>query len=74
MNMSPHPVVVLLISPVEMDHPVSQGFESVGGQASPDGWDESIEQRLGHIVQFIAHSYLPSQGLQDVGRNNSENK
>ena len=57
------PVVVLLVSPLEVQHPVTQGLECSRGQAAPDARYHTIVEGAGHIVQLGAHTHLTSQGL-----------
>ena len=58
-----YPSVVLRVSPLEVYHPVPQGLESGRSQPAPNLRDLTIEQGTRHIVQFVTHAHLTSQGL-----------
>ena len=56
-------VLALVEPPLEVDHPVAQGFERVGGEFPPDAGDLPVKQRPGHVVQLVTHAHLARQRL-----------
>lgn len=59
-----YPEVILLMSLLEVKHPVSEGLERRRRQPSPDGRNLSVVERPRDVVQLVAHSNFPGQRLQ----------
>ncbi len=59
-----HPAEVLLVSALEVDHPVSERLERVGRETAPDVGDLPVEESARHVVQLAAHPNLSRQCLQ----------
>ena len=67
-----HPLVVLLESLLEVDHPVAERFESLRSEAAPDVRDESVKQGAGDVIQLTAHTHLTRQRLQHKGQRSTQ--
>lgn len=64
MCLPPHPVTVLLIATLEVNHPVTEGLKSVRGQLLPNGRDVTIKKSPSNLIKLTAHAHLASQSLQ----------
>lgn len=63
----PYPTVILLISLLEMGHPVTKRLKSVRCQLLPNDRNVTIKKGSSDLVQLAAHPHLTSQGLQHTG-------
>ena len=59
-----YPLVVLVVSLLEVDHPVAECFERGRCHATPDVRYQTVVQRPGDVVQLMAHANLARQRLR----------
>ena len=58
-----YPTMVLLVSLLKMNHPVSERFERGRSKTPPDMRYTTVEQRPSHVVQFTTHAHFSRQRL-----------